>query len=350
MTWPEERFSDPMSSPQALTLAELAERAGVSTATVSKVINGRTEVAPETRALVEGLIREHGYRRQRQRVRPARLIEVVFHELAGDYPVEIIKGVQQVARRNHAAVVISDFQGDHTPGRTWIEEVMSRRSTGVITVFSSLTSSQRDQLATRNIPLVMLDPLDLPMSGVPSVSAANWSGGLVATRHLLELGHRRIAVITGPPNAVSSRARVDGYRAALEMAGLSVDPDLVRTGDYHIVSGLKRTKELMGLPDPPTAIFTSNDGQAVGAYWAAAELKLRIPDDLSVIGFDDMPSVRWTLPPLTTVRQPLTEMGNAAATMLLALADGRQPAQTRVEVGTELVVRGSTAPIGNRPA
>jgi DNA-binding LacI/PurR family transcriptional regulator len=345
MTWPEERLTDPVSSSQALTLAELAELAGVSTATISKVINGRTEVAPDTRALIEGLIHEHGYRRQRQRVRPSQLLELVFHELAGDYPIEVIKGVQEVARRNHVAVVISDCQGDHTPGRTWIEDVLSRRPTGVITVFCGLTESQRDQLTARHVPVVMLDPLDIPGPGVPSIGAANWSGGLVATRHLLDLGHRRIAVITGPPNALSSRARVDGYRAALEMAGVPVDPELVRTGDFQIRAGLKQTKDLMRLPDPPTAIFACNDGQALGAYWAAEELKLRIPDDLSVIGFDDMPAMHWAIPPLTTIRQPLTEMGQAAATMLLALAEGKPPAQTRVELGTELVIRGSTAPV-----
>ncbi|MGJ6969229.1 LacI family DNA-binding transcriptional regulator [Streptosporangium sp. G11] len=181
MTWPEERLSGPVS-PQALTLAELAERAGVSTATVSKVINGRTEVAPDTRALVEGIIREHGYRRQRQRVRPSRLLELVFHELAGDYPIEVIKGVQEVARRNHVGVVVSDCQGDHIPGRTWLEDVLSRRPTGVITVFSGLTESQRGQLAARHVPVVMLDPIGMPGPGIPSVGAANWSGGLVATR------------------------------------------------------------------------------------------------------------------------------------------------------------------------
>lgn len=261
MTWPEERLSGSMSSPQAPTLAELAELAGVSTATVSKVINGRAEVAPDTRALVEGLIRERGYRRQRRRIHPPRIIELVFHELAGDYPIEVIKGVQEVARRNRVAVVVSDCRGDHTPGRTWIEDVLGRRPTGVIAVFSTLTDSQRGQLAARNVPLVMLDPIDIPATGVPSVSSANWSGGLVATRHLLDLGHRRIAVITGPSGALSSRARVDGYRAALEMAGVPVDPDLIRGGDFNIVSGLKQTKDLMRSPNPPTAIFTCNDGR-----------------------------------------------------------------------------------------
>lgn len=344
MVAPKETFPVDAAPAQPLTLAQLAELAGVSTATVSKVINGRAEVGPETRALVEGLIREYGYRRQRRRIRPAGLIELVFHELAGDYPIEIVKGVEQVARQHGLAVVLSDLGGRHTPERNWVDEVLNRRPTGVITVFSGPTDEQRKRLAAREVPLVVLDPAGEPGHGVPSVGAANWSGGLVATRHLLELGHRRIAVITGPDWALSSRARLDGYRAALDLAGVPVDPELICRGTFQIEDGLLGARRLLRLPDPPTAVFACNDGEAIGVYHAAHELGLRIPDELSVIGFDDMPAIRWTVPPLTTIRQPLTEMGVAAATMLVTLAQGEPLSQSRVELGTELIIRGSTAP------
>ncbi|GIH28387.1 transcriptional regulator [Acrocarpospora phusangensis] len=344
MTATEEPYVGDSVPSQPLTLAQLAALAGVSTATVSKVVNGRSEVGPETRVLIEGLIREHGYRRQR-RVKAAGLIELVFHELAGDYPIEVVKGVQQVARPHGLAVALSELGGRHTPGHNWIEDVLSRRPSGVITVFSGPTEEQRAQLATREVPLVVLDPAGEPGIGVPSVGAANWSGGLVATRHLLELGHRRIAVITGPDFALSSRARLDGYRAALDTAGVPIDPDLICPGTFMIEDGLTHLPRLMELPDPPTAVFTCNDGQAMGVYHAAHELRLRIPDDLSVIGFDDMPAWRWAIPPLTTIRQPLTEMGTMAAAMLITLAQGEPLQQNRVELGTELVVRGSTAPL-----
>ncbi|WP_188197172.1 LacI family DNA-binding transcriptional regulator [Nonomuraea sp. SYSU D8015] len=327
-----------------LTITQLAELAGVSTATVSKVVNGRTEVAPETRALVEGLIRRHGYRRQRRRVGPAALVEVVFHALEGDYPVEIIRGVDRVAREHHMAVVISDMRRRDNPGMGWIEDVLSRRPTGVIAVFSGLTEAQRDQLVTREIPIVMLDPSGDPGPGVPSIGAGNWSGGLSATRHLLDLGHRRIAIITGPGWALSSRARLDGYRAALDLAGVPADPELICRGDFLIEGGLAQAHRLLRLPDPPTAIFACNDGQAIGVYRAAYELGLRIPDDLSVVGFDDLPPTQWAVPPLTTIRQPLTEMAAAAAAMLVKLAQGEPLQQYRVELGTELIIRGSTAP------
>jgi DNA-binding LacI/PurR family transcriptional regulator len=329
-----------------LTIAQLAELAGVSTATISKVVNGRSEVAPETRALIERLIREHGYRRQRRNVGPATLVELVFHALEGDYPIEIIKGVRQVAREHGLAVVLSELDHHHIPGRGWIEDVLSRRPTGVIAVFSGLTDDQRHQLATRDIPLVLLDPSGDPSQGVPSVGASNWSGGLSATRHLLELGHRRIAIITGPDYALSSRARLDGYRAALDTAGVPIDPDLIGRGDFLVEGGHAQAHRLLRLPDPPTAIFACNDWQAIGVYHAAHELGLRIPDDLSVVGFDDLPRIEWITPPLTTVRQPLTEMAVAATTMLVKLAQGEPLPQRRVELGTDLVERGSTAPPG----
>nr|WP_062342973.1 LacI family DNA-binding transcriptional regulator [Herbidospora sakaeratensis] len=326
-----------------LTLAEIAELAGVSVATVSKVVNGRSEVGPETRALVEGLIRERGLRRQRRRIKPAGLVEVVFHELAGEYPIEIIKGVKAVAGHHGMNVIVSELSGQHVPGQRWIKDVLGRRPAGVITVFSGPTEEQRVLLATRDMPLVVLDPAGDPGRGVPSVGATNWSGGLEATRHLLELGHRRIAMITGPEFAFSSRARLDGYRAALDAAGLPADPALIRPGSFAIEDGVVHTRHLMELPDPPTAIFTANDGMAIGVYRAAHELGLRVPDDLSVVGFDDMAPWKWVNPPLTTVRQPLAEMGSAATEMLVRLASGEQLPQRRVELGTELMVRGSTA-------
>jgi DNA-binding LacI/PurR family transcriptional regulator len=331
-------------SHRPLTIARLAELAGVSTATVSKVVNGRAEVAPETRAAVESLISRHGYRRQKRRVAPSALIELVFHALEGDYPIEIVKGVDQVARRHHLAVVLTELQHRHTPGEGWIEGVLSRRPTGVIAVFSGPSEEQRAQLDARDIPLVLLDPSGDPGHRLPSVGASNWSGGLSATRHLLELGHRRIAAITGPGYALSSRARLDGYRAALDGAGVPIDPELVGEGDFLAQGGLVQTRRLLRLPGRPTAIFAGNDEQAMGAYQAAYDLGLRIPDDLSVIGFDDLPAMRRAIPPLTTIRQPLTEMAAAAATMLLTLARGEPLRQSRLELGTELVVRASTAP------
>jgi DNA-binding LacI/PurR family transcriptional regulator len=325
------------------TIARIAELAGVSTATVSKVVNGRAEVAPDTRALVETVIREHGYRRQKKANR-ATLVELVLHELEGAYAMEIIKGVERVAGEHELAVVLTELHGRHTPGRTWIDGVLARKPAGVITVFSAPTPAQRQQLASRGIPFVLVDPTSDPGHEFPSVGTSNWSGGLSATRHLLDLGHRRIAAITGPAHALSSRARLDGYRAALDAAEIPVDPTLIRVGDFNVIDGLTHGRDLLRLDQPPTAVFAFNDAQAHGVYQAAHEAGLRIPHDLSVIGFDDLPPAQWAIPALTTVHQPLSDMAAAATDMIVTLAQGEPLPQHRLMLTTELTVRASTAP------
>ena len=329
-----------------VTIARIAEMAGVSVPTVSKVVNGRAHVAPETRARVEAVISRHGFQRQKRPAAPSAHVELVFHELEGAYAMEVIRGAEHVAAEYGMAVSLSQLHGRHTPGRGWIEEVLARRPTGVISVFCALTDPQHKQLESRGIPVVVLDPTGEPGHATPSVGAGNWTGGLTATRHLLELGHRRIAAITGPSRVLSSRARLDGHRAAMDAAGATIDPDLICEGDFHAADGLEYGRHLLCLPDPPTALVTGNDMQALGVYQAAAEAGLRIPRDLSIVGFDDLPMAQWVSPPLTTVRQPLTEMAAAAAAMAIALARGHRPQRERVEFATPLVVRASTAPPG----
>ncbi|AXK34904.1 LacI family transcriptional regulator [Streptomyces armeniacus] len=333
------------SPPSTATLAEIARAAGVSAPTVSKVLNGRADVAAATRTRVEELLLHHGYRRRRTEASRSPLIDLVFHELESAWAMEVIRGVENVARQEGLSVVLSESDGQLTPGQTWLDRVLARRPHGVILVLSGLDPAQRAQLASRDIPFVVMDPAGDPGDEVPSVGATNWQGGLAATRHLVELGHRRIGVIGGPPRMMCSRARIDGYRAALEAAGVPVDPGLIREGDFHHEAGYEVGRELLRLPDRPTAVFTGNDLQALGLYEAARELGLRVPEDVSVLGFDDLPLTRWVSPPLTTVRQPLAQMAEAAARMVLDLGRGERPAATRIELATSLVVRGSTAPL-----
>ena len=331
-----------------LTIAEIAERAGVSVATVSKVVNGRSDVAEQTRGLVERVIGEYGYRRQRRPARSAALLELVVNELGGEYLTEVIAGVDRVAREHRLAMVVSELQGRLTPGRGWIEEVLARRPTGVVAAFCSPTEAQVEQLRTRGIPLILVDSVGEPSGPSPGVGATAWNGGLVATRHLLELGHRRIGVITGPTGLLCSRARLDGYRVALDGAGVPADPDLIRGGDFSVEAGRAYTRELLALPDPPTAVFTCSDNGAIGAYRAADEAGLRVPRDLSVVGFNDIPAAAWLTPSLTTVRQPLAEMAAAATTMAVTLARGDTLRYSHAILATELVVRDSTAPPPSR--
>jgi LacI family xylobiose transport system transcriptional regulator len=311
---------------------------------VSKVINGRSDVAPETRRRVEEAIQARGYQRANRVQRAAPIIELVFHELESEWALEIVRGVERIAGMNHLAVVLTEMQGRRTPGRGWIEGVLARRPMGVIAVFSDLSAEIREQLRSRGIPFVILDPTGEPLHDTPSIGATNWNGGLTATRPLLGLGHRRIAVIGGPPDILCSRARLDGYRAAMDEADVPIDPGLISHGRFHVDEGIEKGRELLRMSDRPTAIFAGNDLQALGVYQAARERRLHIPEDLSVVGFDDLPVARWVGPPLTTVRQPLVEMAQTAAELVLDLARGTPPAQPRIELATELVVRESTAP------
>lgn len=325
------------------TLAEIAREAGVSAPTVSKVLNGRADVAPATRTRVEELLRDYGYRRRRAEATRSPLIDLVFHELESAWAMEVIRGVENVARDEGLSVVLSESAGRLTPGRTWADQVAARRPYGVILVLSGLDESGRALLTSRSVPFVVMDPAGDPGDDVPSIGATNWHGGLAATRHLIELGHTRIGAISGPSRMMCSRARVDGYRAALETAGLPVDPALIRPGNFHHESGYRAGLELLRGPDRPTAVFAGNDLQALGLYEAARELGLRVPEDLSVVGFDDLPVARWVGPPLTTVRQPLTEMAEAAAKLVIELGRQERPsAGTRMELATSLVVRSST--------
>jgi LacI family transcriptional regulator, xylobiose transport system transcriptional regulator len=323
-------------------MAAIARLAGVSKPTVSRVLNGRSGVASGTRRQVEALLREHGYRRPNT-MAPAASVEVVFVRLESHLAVSIMRGVEDVVRHQDLVVGFTDVSRRPATERPWAEQLLARRPAGVIVAHSNFTPEEHALLAASGIPVVMLDLSGLPPDTVPSVGAANWSGGIAAARHLLELGHRRIGVIAGPVRSLIARARLEACRAALDAAGVPLDERLVRTGDFHFEAGLAFGRDLLGMADPPTAIICGDDLQALGVYEAARLARLFIPDDLSVVGFDDLECIRWCGPPLTTVRLPFEDMGAAAARMILAFAAGGTPEQTRVELPTTLIVRGSTA-------
>ncbi|MCE6998617.1 substrate-binding domain-containing protein [Saccharothrix sp. S26] len=327
-----------------MTVAAVARLAGVSAPTVSKVLNGRPGVAAATRRRVEAALREHGYRRPEAVVR-APNVEVVFFGMQSYLAVEVMHGVERVAGGHRLAVGFTDAARQTATGRSWAHDLLARQPHGVVAVHLGFATEQLGLLATSGIPLVALDPTGEPEHSVPSVGATNWSGGIAAARHVLSLGHERVAVIAGPPERMCARARLGGIRAAMDEHGVPLDERLVRVGQWFAFEeGFDHARELLRLPDPPTAVLCGNDLQALGVYEAARQAGLRVPDDLSVVGFDDIPAVRWCGPPLTTVRQPMVEMGAAAAELVLALAAGRTPAQPRVELPTTLIVRDSTAP------
>ena len=330
---------------ERVTLAEIAGEAGVSLSTISKVLNGRSDVAAATRDRVEHLLQHHGYERRGARAQPkGELIELVFHELESVWSMEVIGGVEEVAKEHGLSVVLTVSGSRHAPDPEWIEGVMRRRPVGVVLVFSDLAPEYRERLRSRAIPFVIVDPAGDPSPDAPSVGSANWSGGLMATRHLIELGHRRIAAITGPEDMMCSLARLDGLRSAMNSAGLEIRPEWIRFGDFHMSGGRDHARALLSSPDRPTAIFAGSDLQALGAIEAARALGLRVPEDVSIVGYDDIPLAQWMTPRLTTVHQPLRRMGEEAARLAIRLSEGTAEATPRMDLATSLVVRESTAP------
>ncbi|UUT34646.1 LacI family DNA-binding transcriptional regulator [Microbacterium elymi] len=337
-----------MARTQRVTLKEIAARTGVSMTTISKVLNGAADVSSATRELVEGHLRESGYRRRNSRQR-REYVEVVLHELEGEWALAIIEGVRETAAQAGLVVSLSVSGDRHAPGADWFDAVVRRRPIGIILLFAGIAAEGRAKLTSRSIPFVLIDPAGDPDPGIPSVGSANWAGGLDATRHLIDLGHRRIAAIAGPEDVMSSLARVDGYRSALTAAGLPVESELTRFGDVDRESGERFAHALLSLTDPPTAIFAGSDVQALGVLHAAAARAVDVPGQLSVVGFDDLALAELANPRLTTIHQPLREMAEHATRLLLGPVEDRQLGVTRVELATRLVVRDSTAPPARPP-
>ncbi|MER5293718.1 LacI family DNA-binding transcriptional regulator [Streptomyces pharetrae] len=331
------------------TLAVVAREAGVSVPTASKVVNGREDVAPETRRRVTEALDRLGYVR-RPRFDAARapgMVDLVVHALDSSWTGAVLHGVEQAAHDAGLDVVVSAALGRSRAGRPergWLDKLTARGSAGVLFNLAELTESQYAWLEQHRIPFVMIDPVLEPPPGVVSVGAANWQGGVTATEHLLSLGHERIAVITGRRRTMCSGARLAGYRSALASAGLPHRPEYIRHAGFDEAVARRHMRELLDLPEPPTAVFVCSDRMALGVYDAVAERGLRVPDDLSVVGFDDLPEARWAAPALTTVRQPLSEMAATALRLLVRMMDGDRPESTRTELSTRLVPRDSTAP------
>jgi LacI family transcriptional regulator len=330
------------------TLANVAESAGVSVATVSKVLNGRNDVAPATRALVQDLLHEHDY--VARRVRPAQspTIELCFHGQLNAYHTEVLQGAVEAGADAGVAVVVSvrprwqRGAGAKRPA-AWTRELATAGRQAAIVVTSELRAADLTALSRARVPVVVIDPLNLPSARMTSVGSTNFAGGLAATQHLLDLGHRRIAYLGGPATAVCNQARMHGYLGAMEAEGAPVPDGYVRTGRFSYEHGIAGAAAVLDLPQPPTAVFAGSDETALGVIEAARTRGLRIPEDLSVVGFDDTPVARLAAPPLTTVRQPLREMGAVAVRTALRLAAGEKASSHHVELATELVVRQSTA-------
>jgi len=332
------------------TIAEIAAKAGVSIPTVSRVLNNRPDVAPETRRRVEHVIEEFGFVPSRVktslRTKSSGIIDVLVPGLDTLYAIEIVRGVEEVLERTELRLALTATHDTFQLAQRWLTKVVNGGATdGAILVLAHGQQQYFDTLRRQNIPFVVIDQRGELDSDIPSVGATNWFGGRTATEHLISLGHQRIAVISGLAAMRASRDRIAGYRAALEDAGIPVDPELIRPGDFCQQAGYEQACALLDLPEPPTAIFAGNDMQAMGVYGALRARGLNVPDSMSVVGFDDIPIASIVTPALTTVRQPLIEMGRVGTTMLLRLIAGEPLDSIRVELTTNLIVRDSCIPL-----
>jgi LacI family transcriptional regulator len=338
--------------PRRVTIREIADLAGVSIATVSRVVNGRDDVSAETRDLVRRVIRERGYstNHSARSLSAGRtgLVGVLVPLVHPAYFSAILAGAAEALYERDMRLLLSPTMHEHEREVSLLDRLLHGATDGALLVLPEESSDELEHLLDEGYRFVVVDPLERLDERVPAVSAAHASGADQAIRHLLGLGHRRIAMITGPTGWVATEDRRRGYHAALAAAGIMPDPQLEVEADFEIGGGIMAAKHLLDLAEPPTAIFAFNDNLAIGAVQAARTRGLRVPEDLSIVGFDDVEHATIVSPALTTIRQPLAEMGRMAVSMLSRLLERRRIETLHVELGTRLVVRDSTAPPARR--
>jgi LacI family transcriptional regulator/LacI family xylobiose transport system transcriptional regulator len=323
-------------------LTSIATEAGVSLSTVSKVVHRRRDVGAATRARVEELLARHGYLRPWERDRVvSRQIIAVFRDLSGPYTLEVARGIVEAAGELGIDVVTGTTS--RRPISQWLEDCVALGAAGLIIVISMLSEEDQRRIVEQKLPVVLIDPLSAPSLDIPSIGVTNWNGARDAVRHLLERGHTRIGMVAGRSHSLTGAARLHGYRAALEEAGIDYDPAIVRSTDFDFAEGLAASLRILRSDQPPTAVFAASDSQALGVLEAARQQGLGVPHDLAVMSFDDTLVAAMACPPLSAVRQPFEQLGHEATRMLMEVAEGRPPASPRIELATELVLRTSTS-------
>lgn len=327
------------------TMRQVAERAGVSPTTVSHVINQTRFVSAATQQRVLVAMKELGYRpnilARSLRRGETHTLGLILPDSANPFFAEIGRKIEEAAFKENYSVILCNTEGD-TAKELWYVDVLGKKQVdGIIFVGTGDQADSLLLLFDQEIPLVLVDR-DLPEVEVDAVLTDNLLGGQQATSHLIDLGHRRIGCITGPSHLTPSAQRVTGYRHALEDAGLPVDEGLIKRGDFHPESGHTAALSLIALANAPTAIFVCNDLMAIGVLFAAAEVGRRVPEDLSVVGFDDIELASYTIPSLTTISQPKSQIGRTAVKLLIErIADKSRPVQ-RVLLSTSLIQRRSS--------
>ena len=334
-----------------VTIFDVAEASGVSYGTVSRVINNEPHVRASTRRRVMDAIDRLGFVINRQAQSLARgqthVIGVLVPDLGTGYIGEIMRGID--AELDHAGYDLMLFTTHRRAAKeaNYVLSLVQGVVEGLVLVLPRNPADYLGVLSSRQFPHVLVDHQGVDTTS-PAIGTTNWQGGFVATEHLINLGHTRIAFITGTMDLGCAQERLDGYKAALRMHHIPQIDELIFEGDFFQNSGVVAANALLDLAEPPSAIFASNDVMAMGAMDVIRHRGLRIPDDISIVGFDDIPQAAMVFPPLTTVRQPLEQMGRVATQVLLEMLKNPGSDTTRQELPTQLVLRSSTCSYKDR--
>lgn len=328
-----------------VTIVDVAREANVSYSTVSRVVNNFPHVKPETRERVEAAMVKLGYVANLQARSLAggrsQVIGMLIYELDTSYHVEIVKGVDaEIANANYD-LMLSTTHKRKGKESSYVTQLAQGMADGLLLVLPRNLEFYKKELDRRGFPYVLIDHPGLECDDCSAVLTANWQGAYNATCYLIELGHRRIGFVTGFIEVASAQDRLAGYQAALRDHGLLVDPELICKGDFLEPSGYEAGLKFLQLVKPPTAVFASSDMCAFGVMKAVQEAGCRVPADVSIVGFDDIPEASYMRPMLTTVRQPLRSMGQVATRILIERIEDPTLPTKRVEFPTELIVRES---------
>jgi LacI family transcriptional regulator len=334
-----------------ITIIEVAAEADVSFATVSRVINNDAHVKPLTRQRVLEAMQRLDFVANRQARSLAGgktdTIGVLVPDLGTGYIGEIIRGIDNELGWSKLDLILYTTHRTATKEASYVANLARGMVDGLLLVLPRSPADYIATLTNRNFPFVLIDHQGIG-EDCPAVGATNWQGAFAATEYLITLGHIRIGFITGSMDLGCAEDRLRGYRSALRTYHLPEAPELVYEGAFFQPDGYAGACALLDLNAPPSAIFASNDVMAMGVMDAVRNRGLRIPDDISVVGFDNIPQSAMVYPPLTTVQQPLEQMGRVAAQMLLNILNSDKKDVNRIELPTELIIRGSTSSPRNR--
>jgi LacI family transcriptional regulator len=334
------------SSPSKITIIDVAAKAGVSFGTVSRVINNDIHVKAETRERVLDAMQRLGFVANRQARSLAggktNTIGVLVPDLGTGYIGEIIRGIDAELSLKELDLILYTTHRTASKETNYVANLAKGMVDGLLLVLPRSPTDYVGSLMGRNFPFVLIDHQGTGKD-CPAVGATNWQGAYNAAEYLIKLGHKRIGFITGSMDLGCAADRLAGYRSALRTHHIPEVPELIYEGTFFQTDGYAGASALLDLPIPPTAIFASNDVMAMGVMDAVRNRRLHVPDDISVLGFDNIPQSAMVYPPLTTVQQPLEQMGRVATQMLLGILKSREKNADRIELPTELIIRGSTS-------